>query len=408
MFERYLIELWNILYELGFPLLLGIAIAGAIHVLMPAGFVLANLGKKGLASTIKSALIGVPMPLCSCGVIPTAIGLKQDGASNGATTSFLISTPQTGVDSILVNASFLGWPFAIFKLITAFITGIIGGSLVDIFDKSEPAPKSKNNIAIEFPTYGSKFSEALRFGIRELLGMIYGWIIIGILVAALISLLVPPGYLSRISWINGFGGYFLILAIALPLYVCATASVPIAASLIAAGMAPGTALVFLMAGPATNVATMGAIFRALGGKVLMIYLATVAVFSIAFAWLFDFIIAPGKSAIMVHHHGSNLFYTICAVIILGLLGFLAIEDIKRKFFKKSVIDIGENMMKFKINGMTCHHCVANVTKALESVPGVVTVKVSLDDSLAIIEGNADTQKLIKSVNRAGYEARSVD
>ena len=406
MFERYLIELWNILYELGFPLLLGIAIAGAIHVLSPGGFVLSNLGKKGLVSTVKSALIGVPMPLCSCGVIPTAIGLKRDGASNGATTSFLISTPQTGVDSILVNATFLGWPFAIFKLITAFVTGIIGGSITDIFDKSDAAVKSKKDIAIEFPTYGSRIKEAFRFGIRELLGMIYGWIIIGILVAALISLLVPPGYLSGISWINGIGGYFLMLLIALPLYVCATASVPIAASLIAAGMAPGTALVFLMAGPATNVATIGAIFRALGGRVLSIYLATVAIFSIIFGWLFDFIIIPGKSAVMTHHQGSNLFYTICAVILLGLLGFLAIDDVRKRFFIKHDIDLEENMMKFKIKGMTCQHCAANVTKALESVPGVITVKVSLDDSIAIIEGDADTKKLIDSVSKAGYEANA--
>jgi uncharacterized membrane protein YraQ (UPF0718 family)/copper chaperone CopZ len=405
MFERYLIELWNILYELGFPLLLGVTIAGAIHVLLPGGFVLSNLGKKGLASTVKSALIGVPMPLCSCGVIPTAIGLKRDGASDGATTSFLISTPQTGVDSILVNATFLGWPFAIFKLITAFITGIIGGSITDAFDKSEKAGKSAKDITLEFPTSGSKLKEALRFGVRELLGMIYGWIILGILVAALIALLVPPGYLSGISWINGFGGYFLMLLIALPLYVCATASVPIAASLIAAGMAPGTALVFLMAGPATNVATIGAIFRALGGKVLAIYLATVAVFSIAFGWLFDFVITPGKSAAMIHHHGSNLFYTICAVILLGLLGFLVVDDFRKRYFKKHEIELEENMMKFRIKGMTCQHCAANVTKALESVPGVVTVKVSLDDEIAVIDGDADVKEMIESVKKAGYEAK---
>jgi len=408
MFERYLIELWNILYELGFPLLLGVTIAGAIHVLLPSGFVLSNLGKKGLTSTVKAALIGVPMPLCSCGVIPTAIGLKQDGASNGATTSFLISTPQTGVDSILVNATFLGWPFAIFKLITAFITGIIGGSITDKLDKSETAVKTQKDIALEFPTYGSRIKEAIRFGVKELIGMIYGWIILGILIAALISLLVPPGYLSGISWINGIGGYFLMLIIALPLYVCATASVPIAASLIAAGMAPGTALVFLMAGPATNVATIGAIFRALGGKILAIYLATVAVFSIIFGWLFDFIIVPGKSTVILHHHGSNLFYTICAVILLGLLGFLAIDDIRKRFFIRHDIDLEDNMMKFKIKGMTCQHCAANVAKAMESVPGVVTVKVSLDNETAVIDGDADVKELIESVSKAGYEAKTYE
>lgn len=403
MIEKYFAEIWLILYEMGFPLLLGIAIAGAIHVSIPSGFITKNLGKPGFGSTIKSALIGVPMPLCSCGVIPTAIGLKRDGASNGAATSFLISTPQTGVDSILVNATFLGWPFAIFKLIVAFVTGVIGGSLVDIFDKNKSQKKSEIVVSATSNDYQSKVKEGLKFGIFELLGMIYGWIILGIIIAAIIAIAIPPGYLTQISWINGIGGYFLMLAIGLPLYVCATGSVPIAASLIAAGMAPGTALVFLMAGPATNVATIGAIYRSLGGRVMATYLATVAVFSILFGWLFDFVITPSETIMLMHHNTFNWFYILCAVILIGLLGFLAVYDISRKFLKRSAKDSGEDMMKFRIKGMTCNHCVASVTKAIESVPGVTKVKVSLDEEIAFVDGNPSLEKLIESVKNAGYE-----
>ena len=404
MIEKFFTEIWMVLYELGFPLLLGVTIAGAIHILIPSGFITRNLGKRGMKSTFMSALIGVPMPLCSCGVIPTAIGLKRDGASNGAATSFLISTPQTGVDSILVNATFLGWPFAIFKLIVAFITGIIGGTLVDITDRDRETRKDKISISAESTSYGSKIKEALRFGIMELLGMIYGWIILGVIIAALISMFVPPGYLSNISWINGIAGYFLMLVIALPMYVCATGSVPIAASLIAAGMAPGTALVFLMAGPATNVATIGAIYRSLGKRVLGIYLATVAVFSMLFGWLFDFVIVPNKAVTLMYHHGTNWFYTVCAIILIALLAYLSGNNLFRKYKTKSSAALEDDMLKLKIKGMSCQHCAMTVTKALESVPGVSKVKVSLDDNAAFIDGEADTRQLIESVKSAGYEA----
>jgi uncharacterized membrane protein YraQ (UPF0718 family) len=156
MIERYFAEIWNIMLELGWPLLLGIIIAGAIHVLLPQGFVHRNFGGRGFKSIFKATLIGVPMPLCSCSVIPTAIGLKQDGASNGASTSFLISTPQTGVDSIMVNAAFLGWPFAIFKVIVAFVTGIIGGSIVDLFERRQDVPLNKRPSRKPAGSYGSR------------------------------------------------------------------------------------------------------------------------------------------------------------------------------------------------------------------------------------------------------------
>jgi hypothetical protein len=316
----------------------------------------------------------------------------------------LISTPQTGVDSILVNATFLGWPFAIFKLIVAFITGIIGGTLVDITDRERDARKNKVSISVESSSYGSKIKEALRFGVMELLGMIYGWIILGVVVAALITLFVPTGYLANISWINGIAGYFLMLIIALPMYVCATGSVPIAASLIAAGMAPGTALVFLMAGPATNVATIGAIYRSLGKRVLGIYLAIVAVFSMLFGWLFDFVIVPNKAVTIIHHHGTNWFYTACAIILIALLAYLSGYNLFRRYKAKSSAALEDDMLKLKIKGMSCQHCAMTVTKALENVPGVSKVKVSLDDNTAFIDGNADTGQLIESVKSAGYEA----
>lgn len=403
MVEKYLTELWVIVLSLAPPLLLGIAIAGIIHVILPAGFVHRNFGGRGLASIIKATLIGVPMPLCSCGVVPTAIGLKQDGASNGASTSFLISTPQTGVDSILVSASFLGWPFAIFKLAAAFVTGIIGGKLVDIFDK-KPASKQTSGTSIDNKqSYKSNILEAFRFGLFELLGMIYGWIILGIAIAALISIIIPPGTLSGFGWVSGIGGMFLMLLIALPLYVCTTASVPIAASLIAAGMPTGTALVFLMAGPASNIATVGAIFRAFGNRVLAIYLITVAIFSILFGMLFNSVISTEQVTALHHHPESSWLSLVSGIVLIGLFIFLSIHDLKKKFRKKSGFekDMG---IELNIKGMTCQHCAMNVTRALKNVPGVNSVNVNLEENTAVVDGDVETDRLIESVKKAGYGA----
>jgi uncharacterized membrane protein YraQ (UPF0718 family)/copper chaperone CopZ len=409
MIERFLLEIWNVLLELSGPLLLGSLIAGIIHVIVPASFIHKRLGKKGIRSVINAALVGVPMPLCSCSVVPTTIGLKQDGATDGAATSFLISTPQTGVDSILVSASFLGWPFAIFKVLTAFVTGIVGGMLVDKTDKKPEKQPDINIRDINIKKLHSTIWEALRYGLFDLLGMIYRWIILGIVIAAIISMLFPPGALSQFSWIGGFWGMFLMLAIALPLYVCTTGSVPIAASLIAAGMPTGTALVFLMAGPASNVATIGAVYRAFGARVLAIYLATVSVLSMLFGWLFSWVIAPGQSGIHQHHHMETVgWFTISTtVMVIGVFAFLSAYDIYRKYHLAPIaIKKAEDNMSIEldIKGMDCKHCVRAVTKALQNVPGVTKADVYLERNLAIIDGNPDIASLIKSVHDAGYEA----
>jgi hypothetical protein len=408
MIERFFIEIWNIILQLSGPLLLGTLIAGAIHVLLPSSFIYRSLGKKGIGSVLNAALIGVPMPLCSCSVVPATVGLKQEGATDGASTSFLISTPQTGVDSILVSVSFLGWPFAIYKVVVAFVTGIIGGAIVDITDSKPAVAPNVSLHDVNAKILHSRILEAFRYGLFDLLGMIYRWIALGIVVAAIITMAFPPGALSKIGWIGGIGGMFVMLAIALPLYVCTTGSVPIAASLIAAGMPAGTALVFLMAGPASNVATIGAIYRVFGVRVLAIYLATVSFFSMLFAWLFDWVIGPKQIA--MHHHNMDQvgwFSIVTAVLVIGIFILLTSYDFMRKYrLEPKAIKEAENNMAIEldIKGMNCNHCVLTVTKALKNVPGVKKADVFLERGLAVVDGEADLISLIKSVHDAGYEA----
>ncbi len=393
-------------------MLLGSLIAGVIHVILPRHLIKHNLGGRDFKSVLNAALIGVPMPLCSCSVVPAAIGLKQEGAGKGAATSFLISTPQTGVDSILVSATFLGWPFAIFKVVAAFITGLIGGVLVNMFDSRSSDVPTKSSRSQMHETNSamvkSRFVEALRYGVFDLLGMIYRWIALGIVIAAAISILFPPHLMVGKSWVSGIGGMLLMLLLALPLYICTTGSVPIAASLIAAGMPLGTALVFLMAGPATNIATVGAVGRAFGTRVLIIYLVTIAVFSIVFGLFFDFVIAAAPS-VMHHEHGGEVGYfnQLLSIVVIGLFVFLFAHDIyKRRIMSRpGLSERGSDLqIELKIKGMTCKHCVETVTRALSGVPGVTKADVYLDRGLAVVDGDVAAERLIQSVRDAGYEA----
>ncbi len=386
-------NIWELMLLLAPWLLLGMAIAGGLHVFLPEGFIRKHLGGNGLSGVLKAVAIGVPMPLCSCGVIPAAIGLKKDGASNGAAAGFLISTPQTGIDSILVSASFLGWPFAIFKVFSALVSGLIGGVLVNLFDKGlktesanpihsgkkscccQASEESKGNetpggccsekAAVEknsccggdetrasqaeaaccsskvkskpSQTIAGQFYEAFHFAFVVLLKDIYRWLIVGIIVAALISTLVPEGRLAEMTWTQGLGGMLAMLMISLPMYICATASVPLAASLVLAGMSPGSALVLLMAGPTTNAATMGAIYRAFGRQMLTIYLLTVAVMSIGLGLVFDRIIKVQPQELM-HCHDQNPIQWICAVVLSVILAGYVAWDIKAFLAKRGDTD----------------------------------------------------------------------
>ena len=405
LIASYWFELWRILLELSPPLLAGLLLAGALHALLPPGFIHRTLSKPGFYSTLKAVLVGVPLPLCSCGVVPTALGLRREGASNGATTGFLISTPSTGVDSILVSAAFLGWPFAIFKVFAAFITGLVGGVIADKVTPGQqvspvppiPEDEVRNNRGV---------GEIIRYAVVDLYGAIDRWIIAGILVAAAITTLMPGNFFQDIDWAQGITGMLLMLAIAIPLYVCTTGSVPIAAAFIAAGMPLGTALVFLMAGPATNIATIGALYRTLGGRLLGVYLLTVIIMSIGFGMVFGFILEDSRGQV-AHHHEDDWLGIISAAIVISLSIYLAIrrrlEKRRKPFNQYQEFDMG---LTLKVEGMSCQHCVANVKKSLESLEGVESATPDLDSGDVVITGdNLDEDKLVAAVRDAGYEVK---
>lgn len=393
--------MWHILLSLSPWMLLGMAIAGLLHAILPRDLVRQQLG--GPWGVLKAVAIGVPLPLCSCGVIPAALGLKRDGASDGASVGFLISTPQTGVDSILVSASFLGWPFAIFKVLGAAVTGVVGGLATDALGGARgTAPPAD----AEQPAGGRRGPrDGVDHGLM-ILRTIWHWIVFGVVISAAIEVFVPQGFFADLTRFGSVVPVLGALLVSLPLYVCSTASVPIAAALVAGGMPAGAALVFLMAGPATNVATIGAVHRALGRKVLAVYLATIVGGSVAAALVFDAVLPELPSPPAQIHGGASWWAVTSAVVLLGLMARFAWGDLLRLSarldWRRSApgraIEVG-------VDGMTCGGCASKLERALLAQDGVVSAEVALAPGRVIVHGSIDAAGVRRVVEGVGFAVR---
>jgi uncharacterized membrane protein YraQ (UPF0718 family) len=309
----FTMALYDLSNDMAVYILIGFFFAGILHELVPTSLVERHLGRDNIGSVVKATLFGVPLPVCSCGVIPLATAIKKSGASNGATLSFLISTPITGVDSILATFGMFGWAFTLYRVVTSVIIATVAGILTNYLAKPEPEPVKPAFSAVkpasfslepETPqsesccasscgcdeTKSKKFSfgAAMHYGFVTLPADIAKPLFWGLIIGAAITAVVPEdlsGILTDYPWL----GYLIVVAIAVPMYVCATASLPIAASLIIAGVAPGAAFVFLSAGPATNTVTIGVVKKMLGMRSLMIYLGTIIIGSVLFGVIMDMI-----------------------------------------------------------------------------------------------------------------------
>ncbi len=297
-------------------ILFGLLFAGILHELIPESIVTKHLGNENIISVIKSTLFGIPLPVCSCGVIPLATSIKKSGASKGATLSFLISTPITGVDSILVTYGMFGWIFTIYRVFTSMIIATVAGILTNLLDKekAKPAFSSFKPVSCGFGVKAPKVKkpqEKKKFSIKRVFSYSFGTLFkdiskslfIGLVLGALITIAIPQN-LSELLMDNSWFSYLLAIAIAVPMYVCATASLPIAAALMIAGVSPGAAFVFLTAGPATNTVTIGVVKTMLSKTSLYIYLGTIIVGSIMFGLGLDYIfnINDIDASKLVHFH----------------------------------------------------------------------------------------------------------
>jgi len=324
LLELFVKGFWDTLAEMSPYLLFGFFVAGVLSVFISAELVERHLGGRGIWPLLKASAFGVPLPLCSCGVIPVSMSLRKHGASKGATISFLLSTPQTGVDSILVTLSLLGPVYAIFRPVAALVTGLIGGGLVQLSDP-QPAdaiqPECTDACCSE-KEKKPKIVRALEHGFITLPADIGKAMLVGLVIAAVISAVVPDDFFAPLLG-GGILAMVIMMALGIPVYVCATASVPVAAALIAKGVSPGVAMVFLMTGPATNAAAFMTIWSVLGKKTAITYIITVAGAAIAAGLLLDRIV-QGIAADIVSKPGWMLppiVKYVSAVVLLAVLIF---------------------------------------------------------------------------------------
>ncbi len=371
-------ESWKVLLDMSPYLIFGFFIAGILSVYISEKFIQKHLGGGDTLSVVKSSFFGVPLPLCSCGVIPVGISLKENGASNGSAISFLISTPQTGVDSIMVTYSLLGPVYAIYRPIVAFISGVFGGVLVNIFGDEKITDNTKENPEVKSNCYSSekiekkisccsakkieketsccsskkndqttsccssekndkttsccagktedtlknknKFIKAMKYGFYTLPKDIGKSLALGIILAGIIAYVIPPNFFAEYLQ-NEFAAMFVMLIFGIPLYVCSTSSVPVAASLITAGISPGAALVFLMTGPATNAATITTIWKSMGRKIAMIYLSAIIITSFLSGYILNLLyekidIAPQCCGDELFSYGIKTGFAIMLILVI--------------------------------------------------------------------------------------------
>lgn len=271
-------------------LLAGLILAGILKEFLPTDLLRQWLGGRGIGPVLKAAVIGTPLPLCSCSVLPTAIQLHRSGASKGATVSFLVATPENGVDSIALSYVLLGPVMTILRPAAAITSAVSTGLFVEYLagakrqaagtDAASPAPAAAcccdaNCDRESCSAPSANQGRTARAGVVsrtavDLLDDIAPWLLGGIVCAAVLETLLPPGAMA------GFGSGLLpmlaVAAISVPMYICASASTPVAASMLVAGISPGTVLVFLLTGPATNFASAAILWRELGGRVTAAYL----------------------------------------------------------------------------------------------------------------------------------------
>lgn len=347
----FLRETWMLTAEMAPYLLLGFLIAGLLRVFFTEAWVQRHLGQRGFYQICKSVVIGIPLPLCSCGVIPVAAGIRRSGGQRGAVAAFTASTPQTGVDSIAASVGMLGWAFTGVRLLVAFVNGIVAGLVVERWGdgKASDAPAEASgeggsccanaeetghscchddsatdpdSAHAAGKSFGRKLAEGFEFGLITLPRDLAGALIVGLLIAGVISSLVPADFFEDFP--GGLvGSYVALTVISLPLYVCSTGSIPMAYSFLQAGLSPGAVIIFLIGGPATNTATVSALWKMIGARGTIGYILSIIVTSWVFAFIVDlsgvsFLI---RSEVEAHAMGPGLFQQAMGGILVALLAY---------------------------------------------------------------------------------------
>lgn len=403
-------EIIDLINKMSPYLLLGFLLAGVMHAFVPSGIYRRYLGGSRFRSVLNAALLGVPLPLCSCGVIPTAMSLRKEGASKGATVSFLVATPQTGVDSIIATYSLMGLPFALLRPVAALLTALVGGQMVNLFDEKDDVEAVALQRGEEKRrSFSEKIVDALRYAFVDMMQDIGRWLVVGLVVAGLITVFVPDSFFALFAD-NSLLSMIIVLLFAMPMYLCATGSIPIAVALMMKGLSPGTALVLLMAGPAVNAASMLVVGKVLGRRTLLLYLASIVGGAMAFGLGMDYLLPREWFTVAIDSingggvHAHSYLNIICTVV----LALLLVNALIRRFLRKeqcveTTCECSEQI--YYIEGLRCNHCRANAEKAIAQLEGVESAEVDLPTGQAVVRGRVSVEQVRKAIETLGFKLR---
>ena len=415
LFLRFLSALWDTAQAMAPWLLFGFLAAGLLSLFFSPALVCRFLGRTaGKKAVALAVLLGVPLPLCSCGVLPLAASIKRSGASKGAMAAFLISTPQTGIDSFFATGSLLGWVFALVRPLVATLTGLAGGFAIQAIDNETLTTDAPP--ATETPPQTSLFGKllaALQYGYLTLLKGIAPALLIGLIISALILVFVPDSLFSSEALGNDWIAFPVMLLIGMPMYVCSTASIPVALALMAKGISPGAALIFLIVGPALNGASLTVLLQLLGKKCLAVYLFTISLAAVLAGLALNAANAswgllPNYTELATNTcHGAcgddALLRPIFATILFALLAWhLVIRPLLSRLSAQKVLAAAQPHERLvTVKKMRCDHCRGAVRQLLQSYPQVTAVT-PVDNETFRVEGVLP-ETLAADITKLGFE-----
>ncbi|MBK1876930.1 permease [Pelagicoccus mobilis] len=424
---------WAMVAEMGVYLILGLAISALLHRFLKPTWIEGLMGRKSLSSVIWGSVVGVPMPLCSCGVIPVTMSLHSKGASKGATVSFLTSTPQTGIDSFLATYGMLGPVFALYKIIVAFLSGILVGLTTDRLTPTTPKNPNPNpnpdptpnlspnpNPKSSTPT-NPNLSDSLKYGFYTMPGDLASALLIGFILAGIISALAPADLLANLPG-GAISAILLATLISVPFYICSTGSIPLALALVHSGLPISAALVLLIAGPATNIATITTMRKVLGGRSTLIYVAGVIITTWIAAAFYHFFLDDGTLGTSAHSHHEHLDWWkhLGGIILIFLLVF---PHLRQKFASKQTQSCCDsdccnsqanseknqmNTVTLSIEGMNCSRCENSVRNGLSSLDGIEVLSVDKNSSSATIQTDSYQEaQIAEKIASLGFDFKGV-
>lgn len=408
------VQTWAMIAEMGPYLLIGFAISAILHRYLRQTWVVHLMGKRKLSSIVWGSVVGVPMPLCSCGVIPVTMSIHSKGASKGATVSFLTSTPQTGVDSFLATYGMLGPVFAVYKIIVAFVSGILVGLTTELFSEKKTASTSGSNSTTETPKERIPTArESFRYAFYTMPGDLSNSLLLGFILAGLIAALVPSNLLSEIPG-GALSAIALTTLFSVPFYICSTGSIPLALALIHSGLPVSAALVLLIAGPATNVATITAMRKVLGGRTTFIYVLGVILCTWLAAAAYHFFF--GEASLGQHgmSHEMDLVWWkhLGGAALIAILIFPKLRELASSKTTQSPIQQNSHTSMsqhtLSIEGMNCSHCENSVRNGLSDLPGTSVLAVDRNACTAVVEADAIDESVIREkVSSLGFDYKGL-